>query len=191
MQWKVTQLVTCFPTTFRERLSAPHIKSGKRYLGWWVRTASHPFLSEWRAQWYKPKKVVPRALVKAHLDRFALAVWFCDDGHRNKNGSLIYTMAFSASDVRWLISLLWSRFGLRCGIAFNKKGQPFIRLNKEMAFRLDDIVKPYALPGMTYKYTPGMPVPKKTGPSPPAPSAIPAGPPERNAVTLRCYGVTA
>jgi len=151
LRWKRDLLALYFPTRFKERISAPHTRSGKKYRGWWLRTVSHPLLTEWRNKWYQPKKIVARDLVKAHLDEFALAVWFCDDGNRGKSGSHFYTHAFTSAEVVWLARLLRSRFGFETKIRKNKKGQSFIYIAAASQPKLDAIMKRLDIPGMAYK----------------------------------------
>ncbi|MGB3136881.1 MAG: hypothetical protein WBB18_08760, partial [Nodosilinea sp.] len=81
LNWKYEFLRQYFPCTFKESLSSPHSKSGKRYKGWWVRTTVHPFLANLHKQWYTNRKIIPFDLVSRYLTDFALAVWLCDDGH--------------------------------------------------------------------------------------------------------------
>ncbi len=156
MEWKYRTLRAYFPCKFTERLSAPHVNSGKRYRGWWLRSATHPLLTAWRVRWYGESKGVPRDLVLRHLDEFALAVWFCDDGCRGRSGSNIYTMAFSHDDVEFLRCLLLSRFGIAATLLTTKgkasPGLPFIRTRAASQPTLDAIIAKFAIPGMSYKH---------------------------------------
>lgn len=151
LRWKHRVLADYFPTRIVERVSAPHVKSGKRYRGWWVRTASHTCLTDMHDKWYHSRKGVPRDLVAEHLDDLALAVWFCDDGHRSKHGAYIYTMAFQHDDVAWLAGLLLERFGLVTNIRMDQKGKPFIYVRACSVSRLDAIINKLKIPGMAYK----------------------------------------
>lgn len=140
-----------FHCTFNERLSAPHVKSGKRYQGYWLRTSVHPFLTECHEFWYQDGiKVIPKEFVKKHLSLFALLIWFCDDGCSSKDINF-YTMAFSDDEVEFLTGLLKSEFHLTAIIRRNKKKQPYLVLDRpsERAFRA--MCKCVDIPGMEYK----------------------------------------
>lgn len=161
LQWKLSVLQRYFPTTFVERLSAPHVRSGKRYRGWWIRTASHPLLTEAHRAWYSEGvKRVPTALVEQHLTEFSLAVWFCDDGCAIKtNGTAnLYTMGFQLDDVAFLQELLLRRFNLPTNILLNKKRQPYLVFKRASRITLQAILRRVALPGMDYKAVPPHPL---------------------------------
>ena len=157
LRWKHSVLQRYFPTAFTQRLSAPHVRSGKRYLGWWIKTATHPLLTEAHKAWYLDGvKRVSVSIVEQHLTEFALAVWFCDDGHALKNGSTanLYTMGFQLNDVEFLQELLLRRFGLSTSILFNKKRQPFLQFGRASRIVLQAILRRFSLPGMEYKALP-------------------------------------
>lgn len=154
LRWKHSVLQRYFPATFKERLSAPHVRSGKCYRGWWVRTVSHPLLTEAYKDWYSGGvKGVPAGVVEQHLTEFALAVWFCDDGNASKDRGQanLYTMGFQLGDVKFLQELLLLRFGLASNILFNKKRQPFLQFGHAARIGLQEILRRNPLPGMDYK----------------------------------------
>lgn len=157
IRWKHSVLQRYFQTTFDQRLSAPHVRSGKRYQGWWIKTAAHPWLTEVHAAWYSGGiKGVPTHIVEQHLTEFALAVWFCDDGCSLKDRSTanLYTMAFQIRDVEFLQELLLRRFSLSTNILFNKKRQPYLSFGRASRIALQAILRRVALPGMDYKALP-------------------------------------
>src|SRR5262245_7926030 len=133
LRWKhdvVSEYVHC---TLRERVSAPHVRSGKQYRGWWLRSGVHPLLTEWWPRWYPAgKKAVPFELLRRHLTPLALTVWFCDDGYavppeRTSSGGHadLYSLAFTRDEVEGLAALLLERFGLESRLALHGKGKPF------------------------------------------------------------------
>lgn len=151
--WKYDLLKTYFPTTITRRVSRPHKKTGRQYIAWFVRTASHPILTEWHKAWYPDHKRVCRDLVLQHLDAFALAVWFFDDGCHNKDGIYLYPLGFEVQDVEWLAGLLLSRFGLAAHVGMNRRGQALIRIPNGSRARFLALVQPHVAPGMNYKIT--------------------------------------
>jgi hypothetical protein len=150
LKWKHDFLSKYFQCSFKERLSSPHTKSGKRYQGWWVKTTVHPLLTDWHSQWYKQRKVIPINLVEKYFTEFTLTVWFCDDGC-STNGANLYTMAFSEEEVIFLSELLLSRFDLANSILKNKQKQFFIRFRAAASRQLKEIVASFHIPGMEYK----------------------------------------
>lgn len=151
LKWKHDFIAQYFPCSFKHRISSPHTKSGKCYEAWWLRTTVHPLLTEWHNQWYKDRKIVPKILVENYLTKFALAVWFCDDGC-SSNCSNLYTMGFSEEEVRFLSALLVTKFGLDNTVLKNKKEQHYIRFRSAALRRLKEIIAFFNIPGMAYKY---------------------------------------
>jgi hypothetical protein len=140
-----------FHCTFNERLSAPHVKSGKRYQGYWVRTSVHPVLTEWYELWYRDGvKIIPKEIVKEYFSLFTLLIWFCDDGCSSQQINF-YTMAFSDDEVEFLADLLKSEFHLTAKIRRNKKKQPFLVLDSKSKKAFFEMCKVVKIPGMAYK----------------------------------------
>ena len=156
LHWKYEFLTQYFHCTWKERISSPHTKSGKRYRGWWVRTASHPLLAQWRAQWYQPHKIVQKTLVERYLTPFALAVWFCDDGYAGQDrygGAALYTMAFTMDENTWLSQMLNLKFGLTAKVVVESNTKrPFLSFTKSERQKLQSIIAPFCILGMEYKY---------------------------------------
>jgi hypothetical protein len=150
LEWKYKFISQYFPCSFDERISSPHTKTGKRYQGWWLRTTVHPVLTELHLQWYSKVKIIPEGLVTKYLTEFSLAVWFCDDGCSSSSASL-YTMSFSDSEVKFLSSLLESRFDLSGSILKNQNNQPFIRFDADSKRKLSKMLSKFSIPGMEYK----------------------------------------
>lgn len=155
LAWKYDFLRQYLPCTFAEKLSAPHVKSGKRYLGWWIKTGVHPDLTEIHKLFYPDgKKVLNPMYLSRYFNELSLAVWVCDDGHVAADGSqsFLYTHSFRKSEVEWLSSLLQIDFKLKNTIIFNQKKQPFIRFPRHSTTRLKEIISQFQIPGMEYKY---------------------------------------
>jgi len=150
LEWKYQFLSKYFPCTFNERLSSPHTKTGKQYQGWWLKTKVHPIFTEFHSKWYYQKKVVPPNFISQYLTEFALIVWFCDDGCSNKS-IRFYTMAFSDNEVKFIVNLLKSRFGLNGKILRNKNNQPFINMDADSKIKFRKIASRFSIPGMEYK----------------------------------------
>ena len=150
LEWKYKFISQYFPCSFDERISKPHQKTGKRYQGWWLKTTVHPALTELHSQWYSKVKIIPENLITKHLTEFALAVWFCDDGCSSGSASL-YTMSFGDREVKFLSSLLKSRFNLSGSILKDKSDRPFIRFDADSKRKLSKMLSKFSIPGMEYK----------------------------------------
>ncbi len=150
LEWKYQFLSQYFPCSFNERLSSPHTKTGKQYQGWWLKTTVHPFLTQLHSQWYQKNKILPQDFISNYLTEFALMIWFCDDGC-SSNGIIFYTMAFDDYEVKFLLNLLNSRFGLYGSILKNSKNQPFVKLNAESKIKFREIISRFSITGMEYK----------------------------------------
>ncbi|GAX37927.1 LAGLIDADG endonuclease [Nodularia sp. NIES-3585] len=154
LKWKHNLLEQYFPCSWKEKMSSPHTQTGKRYHGWWLKTTVHPLLTEWHSKWYvEGRKIVPQSLVEKYLTEFALAVWFCDDGHSSKCvlRSYLYTMAFSPEEVRFLSEFLQLKFGLKNRIIGNKNNQLFLSFSGAASDKIRKITRGFSLPGMDYK----------------------------------------
>ena len=150
LEWKYKFISQYFSCTFNERLSSPHTKTGKQYQGWWLKTTVHPVLTKIHSQWYEPKKIIPKSFLAEYLTEFALTIWFCDDGC-STGAVRFYPMAFSDDEVKFIVSLLESRFNLYGSILRNKKNQPFINLDANSRKIFREIVSKFSIPGMEYK----------------------------------------
>lgn len=150
LEWKYKLISQYFSCSFKERISSPHTKTGKRYQAWWLRTKVHPFLTELHSQWYLERKIIDRKMTTEHLTEFALVVWFCDDGCSSGAVSF-YTHAYSYDEVEFLAQLLESRFNLYGSILNNKNNQFFIRLNADSKRKFSKITAKFSIPGMEYK----------------------------------------
>lgn len=147
MLWKYEFLKQYFHTTFQEKLSSPHTKTGKRYIGWWIRTSVHPYLSQLFMLWYPHgKKIVPIYEVIKHITPFSLSIWYCDDG--NKRGYL-YTLGFTNNEVGALRVILMNKLKLETRVVMihNKPALFITAANRQ---RFGSLMT--ALPGMGYKF---------------------------------------
>ena len=153
LRYKYELLQEYFPCTWKERLSKRDKRTNKRYRGWWLRSCVHPVLTEWHKSWYHDRiKIVPEELVAQYLTPFALAIWFCDDGHNRGSSSYLYTMGFSKMETEFLSGLLIEKIGLKSKVLFNSSKLPMLRFNCASTQQLTELIKPFALPGMDYKY---------------------------------------
>jgi hypothetical protein len=150
IQWKYNFLRQYFHCTFNERLSKLDERTGRQYLGWWIKTAVHPLLTALHSRWYHQTKIVPRDLIEEYLTPFAFTVWFCDDGC-SSSSVYLYTMSFDIREVEFLVELLKAKFDLDFSIQISKYGQPLMRLHERSRNQFRGIIKNQNVPGMSYK----------------------------------------
>lgn len=151
LRWKHELLSAYVPASFKFRLPKPDKRTGKVYPGWWIRSKTHPVLLEQRRLWYPDGiKYIPRPFVEANLSLFALAVWFCDDGHSG-DPTYLYTLDFQAIEVGFLSRLLADKFGLTANVR-SLSGKPALSFPVKSADRLRDLLRPFSIPGMEYKW---------------------------------------
>jgi uracil-DNA glycosylase family 4 len=115
-----------------------------------VRTLAHRALGTLRADFYKPKKVVP-AWIADELNPRMLAIWFMDDGHMNLRGrpkAEIATVCFSDDDLQVLLHGL-RRLGL-----IAKASRRRLYFDAPGSRRLSELIAPYVPESMRYKLHP-------------------------------------
>lgn len=155
MMWKHNFLSKYFGCSFKRRTSKPHVRSGKCYTAWWLRTKAYPVLTELHSLWYpEGQKVVPFDYVMRFLNPLALSIWICDDGHRDQSGLQLYTMAFGAAENRFLAGLIAGRFNVQVNIRSDWKGKPTLYVRSAGVHRIDEIMRRFDIPGMAYKARP-------------------------------------
>ncbi|AGF53441.1 sll5014 (plasmid) [Synechocystis sp. PCC 6803] len=150
INWKFNFLKDYFYCTFQECLSSPHVKSGKQYQGWWIRTGVHPILTDLHCIWYLEKKLLPRKFVEKYLTEFAFCIWFYDDGC-SSSGLSLYPMSFSEDDVNFLSLIILQKFNLKNSVLKTKQGHFFIRISQKAKSELKAILDKFSIPGMAYK----------------------------------------
>ena len=84
---------------------------------------------------------------------FALAIWFCDDGHAepDHNGGNIATLGFIVEDVQYLQDLLRRRFRIETTLQLRKDGRLLIILPPDARQRIINFIKPFKTPEMAYQ----------------------------------------
>jgi uracil-DNA glycosylase family 4 len=113
-----------------------------------VRTLAHRALGSLRADFYRPRKVVP-AWIAEELNPRMLAIWFMDDGHTTRaRRSEIATNAFSDADLQVLLHGL-RRLGLSA-----KASRRRLYFDVSQSRALSELIAPYVPASMRYKLHP-------------------------------------
>jgi hypothetical protein len=82
------------------------VRDGKTYRSWRFHTVAHESLNEWQALFYEGrdrgwKRLVPELV--DHVDEFALAVWYLDDGYAGWWPDITFGSAVESREVAWAI----------------------------------------------------------------------------------------
>jgi len=122
-------------------------KSGKNRMSYRFTTKSLEVLNSFHEVFYeKGCKRVPNELI---LDPLSLAIWFMDDGSKDRSSVYLNTQQFTLSDQQMLLEKLseMNLFG-----SLNRDKKYFrIRLFKESLKRFQSIVDPHVIESMKYK----------------------------------------
>lgn len=130
-------------------LQPPKVYSGNTgRVGYRFWTRSLPIFTRFYQDFYK--SCIKKIPTNISLTPLSLAVWFMDDGSRNRKSVYFNTQQFSVDEQRYLLQLLKSQFGLEGNL--NKDKQYLrIRLFQESALRLTKIIQPLMPEFMHYK----------------------------------------
>ena len=150
LQWKLhefrnfvtTETLTVHPSTFHG--NAPTYSFS---------TISHPYLHELRQLCY-PNGV--KTVTQAWLDLLSplsFAVWYLDDGSRNKRyGTIVLcTNSFSFDQQTLLVEYFSSRFNIEVKIEPRRNGQSVLRINASQSKRFLELISPHIPDCMAYK----------------------------------------
>lgn len=158
LQWKhdfLSQYIQCRFSVVQTSLRT----TGKQYEQWFLKTRTHPVLSEWRNLWYpNGKKLVPLSLVERYFSPLSFCVWFCDDGTQtSENAVYLFTFAFQEPDVHFLRHLLTLKLGLDSSVASRTERNGslyyFLKLKSSEWSKVEKHVSSFSPPGMEYKWT--------------------------------------
>jgi len=157
----------------KEKFKEKHINSyltwnkGKEFVIKGMKTKRKPtcrldtqnllLFTEQRKRWYNGgKKLVPRDL---QLSPLSAALWYMGDGslHCREKYKLyaiyFYTNGFSEEDVRYLSSLLNSKFDLESRVFCDKRKEWMIGIYKQKdVFKFLKITEKYKVPSFEYKW---------------------------------------
>jgi hypothetical protein len=157
LSFKVEFLQRYVPCQLRPGKKTPDPRTGKVYKKLYSKSNQAPVFASLRSIWYSGRtKIVPRQFLERFMTPFALAIWFCDDGHVDKqdNRGNIATLDFTVEEVRYLQELLRRKFGIDTTLEPKKDNRPLIVLPPDARQRITDLIKPFNIPGMASKFAP-------------------------------------
>lgn len=143
VDWKY-ELLSAFVRTKPKQYRGNGNRVGYRFC-----TRSLPILTPYFYLFYgkENKKSIPKNLI---LTPFSLAIWFMDDGSRNRKSIYLNTQQFLVQEQQFLLQLLYIQFGLQGNL--NKDKQYWrIRLFQPSAQVFKQLVSPIIPDFMRYK----------------------------------------
>ncbi|MFA4846209.1 MAG: LAGLIDADG endonuclease [Patescibacteria group bacterium] len=124
-----------------------------RNRSWMFKTISHPEFTMLGDLFYeKRRKIVPVEIMILLKDPLSLAVWFMDDGSKNRNDGLILnTQCFTNNETKRLKNCLSTNFGIdHISLQRDKSGWR-LYVQSASSGHMTQVMKPYVLPCLTYK----------------------------------------
>ncbi len=117
------------------------------------KTISHPELTMFGELFYeKRQKIVPVQIQSLLRDPLSLAVWFMDDGSKNRNDGLILnTQCFTKAETEHLRECLSTNFDINHVSLQKDKSGWRLYVQSASAGHMTNIMRPYVLPILTYK----------------------------------------
>ena len=129
---------------------------GKTYRSWRFNTVAHEALNEWQALFYENRdrgwKILVPEIVD-HVDEFALAVWYLDDGCAAWWPDITFGATTESRKVAWAI---FEKFGLKprwqsLKSMDGRETGNFHMEREDTAERFLDLIGPHVPPCMAYK----------------------------------------
>lgn len=121
---------------------------------WRINTFYHPYFSNLRKLFYpQGYKIVPQSILES-ITPLGLAVWFMDDGRRQKNGIELCTCSFDERSMNLLSVWLYDKFNI-LNKTVTHNNYPYIQIKKESREKWLEIVEPHMVPCMKYKLNKG------------------------------------
>ncbi len=141
------------------RVSRIYHKDRTRTISSWrFSTISHSAFTSYRRLFYQDGiKTIPGNISDLMMHPLTLAVWLMDDGSRNKDVLFLSTQSFSLQEQNRLCQCLWNNFGIESTLNFHSysNGEKLyrIRLTREGSKRACQLIMPYILLSMQYKFS--------------------------------------
>lgn len=152
----------------KQRIKQSSQAGGKTTMNWNFKTTVQPSLRFYAHQFYQTNpdgtftKKVPKQIAK-WLTPQGLAYWYMDDGSmKSKTHKAVYlnTQGFEKQDCELLCKVLKDKFDLECKLKksidkrTNKVSYQVAIAGKATYDKLRDLIFPYFLPSMHYKFPP-------------------------------------
>lgn len=114
-------------------------------------TKAHTCFNEFRKMFYNQdgRKIIKFTTLKKFTHPLVLAIWFGDDGNREKDSYRIATGAYNIKEIKRLIKWLKSSFGIKSYL--HKHGKYWYLSIREDRWKFTKLITPYLYKGLRYK----------------------------------------
>jgi len=114
-------------------------------------TKAHPIFKEFRNQFYNNRgvKIVQNQSLKKIRHPLALAMWFGDDGNKEKDSYRIATGAYTVLEIKRLIKWLKNQFGVKSYL--HKHGKYWYLSIREDRRKFTKLINPFLPKSLHYK----------------------------------------
>lgn len=114
-------------------------------------TRAHTCFNEFKKMFYDKngRKIIKLATLRKITHPLAIAMWFGDDGSKEKDSYRIATGAYNVKEIKRLIKWLVSRFGIKSYP--HKHGKYWYLSIREDRWKLTKLIIPYLHKGLHYK----------------------------------------
>jgi hypothetical protein len=135
-----------------------HKDRTRTIVSWRFSTITHPALTSYHELFYRNGvKTIPENVSDLLVHPLSLAVWLMDDGNRNKDVLFLSTQNFTPQEQDRLCRCLWEKFSIDSTLNFHSHGKGRklyrIRLTRESAKKACELIRPYVLPSLRYKFS--------------------------------------
>lgn len=135
-----------------------HKDRTRTIVSWRFSTITHPALTSYHKLFYRSGvKTIPENIGDLIVHPLTLAVWLMDDGNRNKDVLFLSTQNFTHQEQDRLRRCLWEKFSIDSTLNFHShskgRGLYRIRLTREGTTKACELIRPYVLPSLSYKFS--------------------------------------
>lgn len=156
--WKYEQLKEWVLTPPKQLSRVYHKDRTRTLISWRFSTVSHTSFSTYYDFFYRDgSKIIPVNISDLVIHPLTLAVWLMDDGNKNQDVLFLSTQNFAVQEQERLRCCLQSNFGIESTLNFHgySKGERLyrIRLTREGSKKAWQLVRPYVIPSLKYKFS--------------------------------------
>ena len=156
--WKYERLKDWVLTPPRQLSRVYHKDRTRTLVSWRFSTISHLALTFCYKLFYRDgKKVIPMNIGDLVTHPLTLAVWLMDDGSKNQDVLFLSTQNFSTQEQEHLCRCLWKNFGIESTLNFHSISNGArlyrVRLTREGSKKAWQMVMPYIIPSLQYKFS--------------------------------------
>lgn len=144
LKWKESYLRR-FSTGIKIADRLPDKRTGNIYTSCYFYMKAHPVFLKFRNLFYPEGiKIIPKE-IKSILSPLSLAIWYMDDGYKNKSGNYIATNSYSEKDLSTIQTILYTKFNIKSNIHHGNR----LYIPKSQDF--EKLISAHIIDSMKYK----------------------------------------